>query len=684
MCGIAGILCRAGAPPEIAALRAMAVALRHRGPDAAGVFRDARCGLAHTRLAIIDAAGGRQPMADADGEAYLVFNGEIFNYVELRDELIALGHRFRTRSDTEVVVQALRAWGDQALVRFNGQFALAQWRPRDRTLLLARDRLGVRPLYVCERAGRVHFASEVKAIFAADPAIPRELDPLGLAETFTFWTVVAPRTAFRGVEELPPGHVRVYHPGGVTERWYWRPQFPPDGGGFRGSLADAGEAVRAALTRATELRALRSDVPVGCYLSGGLDSSLVAALAQRARGGRLRTFSLRFADGEFDEGRFQHEMVRRLDSDHTEVEITRAAIAAELPQVVRHTERPVLRTAPAPMLVLARHVRAAGINVVLTGEGADEMFAGYDVFREARVRRFWAREPRSQLRPRLLDRLYPYLARSPAAARAMAREFFARDLDRAGQPGFAHAPRWRSASALQRVFSPALRRTIAAAGDPIAALLATLPAEFSRWDPLAQDQYLEIRTVLSGYLLASQGDRVAMASSVEARHPFLDTDVVELACALPADYKLRVLDEKHVVKRAAAGLVPDAIVRRPKQPYRAPDALALGDRPPAWLADALAPAAIADAGVFDPEVVARLVGKCTAAAAPPSHADSMALTGVVSTQLLHRQLIARLDRCDAIGPDAIELTTVIDHLSLYPSARDPRDPHDPPPLLPAA
>src|SRR5262249_11091124 len=390
----------------------------------------------------------------------------------------------------------------------------------------------------------------------------------------------------------------------------------------------------------------------------------------------LRSFSRRFTEDEFDEGRFQHEMVRRLgsDQDHTEVEISRAAIAAELPQVIRHTERPVLRTAPVPMLVLARRVRDAGIKVVLTGEGADELFAGYDVFREARVRRFWAREPRSQLRPRLLDRLYPYLARSPAAARAMAREFFARDLDRADQPGFAHAPRWRSATALQRVFSPALRRAIGAAGDPIAALLATLPAEFSRWDPLAQDQYLEIRTLLSGYLLAAQGARVAMASSVEARYPFLDADVVELACALPADYKLRVLDEKHVLKRAAAGLVPDSIVRRPKQPYRAPDALALcGDRPPAWIADELAPAAIADAGVFDPDIVARLVRKCSGAAAPPSNADGMALTGVLSTQLLHRQLIrARLD------PDpAIDLGTVIDHVighvSPYPTARDSHD-----------
>ncbi|HEX7840535.1 MAG TPA: asparagine synthase-related protein, partial [Kofleriaceae bacterium] len=372
---------------------------------------------------------------------------------------------------------------------------------------------------------------------------------------------------------------------------------------------------------------------------------------------------------------FQREMARLLGSDHQEIEISRATIAEELPHVIRHTERPVLRTAPAPMLVLSRLVRDAGIKVVLTGEGADEMFAGYDVFREARVRRFWAREPRSRLRPRLLDRLYPYLLRSPASARAMARQFFARDLDRPDAPDFAHAPRWRATMALQRVFSAELRQELAAGdpdGDPIARLIATLPAEFGGWDPLARDQYLEIRTLLSGYILASQGDRVAMANSVEARFPFLDTGVVELACSLPADYKLHVLDEKHVLKRAAEGLVPASILRRPKQPYRAPDALALCQDPvPAWVTEELAPAAIADAGVFDPDAVARLWRKCRDhAAAPLSNADNMALTGVLSTQLLHRQLIRA--RPDRNAP--IEMRTVIDHAQ--PPVRNEREAHD--------
>lgn len=614
----------------------MAGALFHRGPDEQGIYRDPHCGLAHTRLSIIDLAGGAQPMVDVEDELVIAYNGEVFNYIELRAELVANGARFRTSSDTEVVLQAYRAWGIRAVERFNGQFAFAIWDRANRRLVLARDRLGVRPLYLCEHAGGLAFASEVKAIFAGVPELPRALDPHGLAETFTFWSVVPPQAMFAGIEELRPGHVRVYTPEGMTETCYWAPSYEPT---FRGSVEDASAAVGEALERATRLRVLRADVPVGSYLSGGLDSSFVAALARRAIADRLHTFSLRFADAEYDETGFQREMVARLGSEHHEVVVSRADIAEAFPATVYATERPLLRTAPAPLYLLAKLVRDHGIKVVLTGEGADEMFAGYDLFREARVRRFCAREPGSTRRPLLLDKLYPYLARGPARARAMAREFFLRDLELADRPEFAHLPRWRSARALHRLFAPGVREQLATF-DPIDRLLATIPAEHAGWDPLARDQYLEIRTLLSGYLLASQGDRVAMASSVEGRFPFLDKDVVELAASLPPDYKLRVLDEKHVVKRAAAGLVPPAITGRSKQPYRAPDAQAfVGGHTPAWVHDALAPADIAAAGVFDPGAVAALWAKCQRASDQLSNADNMALVGVLSTQLLHRMFV---------------------------------------------
>jgi asparagine synthase (glutamine-hydrolysing) len=641
VCGIAGILALSprAAPPERGELLQMTGALHHRGPDESGIYRDRRVGLAHTRLSIIDLKSGQQPLANEDETLWISFNGEIFNYLELRAELTACGHRFRTHSDTEVIVHAYEEWGADAFARMNGQWAVALWDSRAERLVLTRDRLGVRPLYLCAHAGRLYFASEVKAIFAADATVPRALDPAGLEETFTFWTVVPPRSVFAGIEELRPGHVRTYTPDGVTETAYWRPQYPlGEEGQLEGSIEDAEEQVRAAIEKAVELRMLRADVPVGSYLSGGLDSSLVAALGQRFASGQFQTYSLRFEDAEYDETPFQHEMVKRLGSQHHELVCSRDDIARVFPDVIRHAERPLLRTAPAPLFLLSKLVRDSGVKVVLTGEGADEMFAGYDLFREGKVRRFWARQPGSKLRPRLLERLYPYLQRSPVSQREMAQKFFGRRLDQAGAPGFAHGTRWESASALKRLFTPAVRAA-ASQRDVVAELLATLPPEFPRWTPLSQDQYLETRTLLGGYLLSSQGDRVLMAHSVEGRFPFLDRDVVELANRLPPEYKLRVLDEKHVLKRVARPLLPESILTRKKQPYRAPDALSFMGAAGSYLNDFLSAEAVAQAGVFEPEAVAQLWRKCRAAAGQMSNADNMALVGVLSTQLLHHSFV---------------------------------------------
>ena len=455
MCGIAGsVALHAGLPPpSLEDARAMVGAIRHRGPDEFGVYRDALAVLGHARLSIIDLATGQQPLSNEDGTLWVVFNGEIFNYVELRAELVALGHRFRTQSDTEVIVHAWEAWGERAFGRFNGQFAIALWDATHRRLMLARDRLGVRPVYLCRHGGRLWFASEVKAIFAGDPSIPRELDPAGLAETLTFWTVVAPQSVFRGVSELEPGHLQIVSAQGTEDRPFWEPTYPvAPGDGFRGSLAEAAERVRETLEQAVRLRMLRADVPVGSYLSGGLDSSLVAAMGRRVKGGTFCTFSLRFEDAEYDETPFQRAVASRIGSEHREIVVSRRDIADAFPAVVAHAERPLLRTAPAPLYLLSRLVRDAGIKVVLTGEGADEMFGGYDLFREGKVRRFWGRRPASELRPRLLERLYPYLARSPVAQLGMAREFFGRGRERWAEPGFAHQTRWQSGAALQRLF----------------------------------------------------------------------------------------------------------------------------------------------------------------------------------------------------------------------------------------
>ena len=662
MCGIVGsVALRPGLePPSIDGLRAMIGAIRHRGPDEFGVYRDDRAGLGHARLSIIDLATGQQPLGNEDGTLWTVYNGEIYNYVELRAELESLGHRFRTRSDTEVIVHAWEAWREDCFRRFNGQFAIALWDSARGELVLARDRLGVRPVYLCEHGGRLWFASEVKAIFAGDPSIPRRLDPVGLAETFTFWTVVPPQSVFAGVTELEPGHVRVVSSTGSRERAYWEPRFAArQEDVLGGSEADAVAAVRDSIERAVRLRILRADVPVGSYLSGGLDSSLVAALGRRVKGDRFQTFSIRFEDPEYDETGYQRAVVAHIGSEHHEVVVGRREIARAFPDVVFHAERPLLRTAPAPLYLLSRLVRQCGIKVVLTGEGADEIFAGYDLFREGKIRRFWGRQPTSTLRPRLLDRLYPWLSRSPVAQRGMAREFFGRGRERFSEPGFAHQMRWQSATALLRLLAPDLRPAVERV-DVVERLLSSLPRDFPGWSPLAQDQYIESRTLLSGYLLASQGDRMLMAHSVEGRFPFLDPDVVDLANSLPSRLKLRVLDEKYVLKRAAEGLVPSEVIRRKKQPYRAPDALSFLGRGAEWAADVVSREAVASAGIFDPQAVDRLWRKCQAAGGGEqfSNADNMSLVAVLSTGLLHEQFVRRSPR----GVVCPECRTVVDRI----------------------
>ncbi len=655
MCGIAGILSGSGASPNLDELRRMAGAIRHRGPDEFGAYLDAQCGLSHARLSIIDLSSGQQPLSNEDDTLYIAFNGEIFNYVELRAELEALGHRFKTKSDTEVIVHAWEAWGEAAFPRMNGQWAVALWDRTRQTLVLSRDRVGVRPLYFGRHQGRLYFASEVKAIFAADRSFPRRLDPRGIDETFSFWSVVPPQTVFEGIEELEPGHTLVIAPSGTTRRAYYEPSFPRRGDAARLSIEDATLAVGEALERASRLRMVRADVPVGSYLSGGLDSSLVAALGMRAKGSGFKTFSLRFADAEYDETVHQRTMVELLGTDHQEVICHRADIANVFPAVVFHAERPLLRTAPAPMFLLSRLVHQSGIKVVLTGEGADEMFAGYDLFREAKLRRFCAKYPQSTQRPRLLERLYPYLSRSPVAMRSVSRQFFLRGLERAGEPGFSHDMRWNTTSALKRLYAKPFVAELSGF-DSRARLLGNLPRDYAEWSPLAQDQYLEIRTLLSGYILPSQGDRMLMANSVEGRFPFLDAEVMALAASLPASFKLRVLNEKYILKRVAKGLVPDSIISRPKQPYRAPDALSfVGDTLPEYLEEALAPRALDAAGIFDRERVGQLFQKCKAqgGAGQFSNADNMAFVGVLSTQLLHQSLVV-----DPIDAPLVELKTL--------------------------
>ncbi len=647
MCGFAGIVDfrDRGETPSVELLTEMIGQVRHRGPDEYGLYRDRHAGLVHARLSLIDLVSGQQPLANETKSLWIIFNGEIYNYVELRRDLEAAGHLFRTKSDTEVIVHAFEEWGEECFRRFNGQWSLALWDSLRRRLTFSRDQVGICPLFYHEGGGIVRFGSEVKAIFA-DPAVPRRFDPRGLAQTFTYWASIAPQAIFEGIRELEPGSYRTYGPdGSATTRRYWYPKYPTRATDhYPLDVRDATEALRERLFEATKLRMLRADVPVGSYLSGGIDSSLTAWLGRQVKEGDFRTFSIRFADAEFDETPAQRAMAATLDSRHEEMMVRREDIAEVFPDVVWHAERPLLRTAPAPLFLLSRLVREARIKAVLTGEGADEVLAGYDIFRETKIREFWSHAPRSEGRPKLFDRLYPYLARSPQRTRGLAVEFWRRGIDNPDAPAFSHDPRWRTTAMVKKFLSPDLAATLERQSMPD--VLDQLPAEFSSWDSLGRAQYLEVVTLLSAYLISSQGDRMLMAHSVEGRFPFLDAEVMDFCNALPPHYKIAGLTEKFLLRRLAQGILPDEIVHRQKQPYRAPDAMSfVVPAPPPYVDDLLSEESLRRAGIFHPTAVRTLFAKCVergkiqGANDNFSNTDNMAVVGILSTQLLHRQFI---------------------------------------------
>ncbi len=639
MCGIAGILgLTSGPPPQTSELVAMITRLRHRGPDGEGIYSDRRVGLAHARLSIIDLEGGRQPLHNEDKSVWVVFNGEIFNYIELRPLLEAQGHRFYTHSDTEVIVHLYEQYGDDFVQHLNGQFAIALWDTRRRRLVLARDRTGIRPLFYTRTASRFLFASEIKALFAC-PDVARRLDPQALGEIFTYWSTLAPRTAFAGIESLAPGEMMAVDEHGDARRHrYWDWSFPEHATPPARPVEDYADELRALLVDAVRLQ-LRADVPVGAYLSGGLDSSIIASIIKNFSDTRLCTFALTFDDAEFDESAHQYELVQYLGTHHTSLRCRSADIATAFPRTIWHTETPILRTAPTPLMLLAERVRAENYKVVLTGEGADELFAGYDIFKEAKIRRFLARAPQSRWRPRILERLYPYLTHSPANGRAFTHRFFSEGMEHRDQPYFAHIPRWTTTRRSWQFFSADLTQQLVD-WDPYRRITAWLPPELSRAIPLGRDQYVEAHTLMSGYLLCSQGDRMAMAHSVEARYPYLDHRLIEFANRLPAQLKLRGLVEKFILKKAVHGLLPETIRQRTKQPYRAPDSGSFfhNGRPVDYVAELLDVKRIRESGYFDPLAVTKLMEKCGRGRAI-GFGDNMAFVGILSTMLVDAMFI---------------------------------------------
>ena len=643
MCGIAGIARREGGGIDTRTLARMAAAIQHRGPDGYGFYAGQHVGLAHTRLSIIDLAGGSQPLSNEDGRVWVTYNGEVYNYRELAAELTARGHRVRTRCDTEVLVHGWEEWGPGLLDRLNGQFAFAIHDQRTQTVFLARDRFGVRPLFYALRNDSLYFASEVKAIFATGE-VPAAADPAGLDEVFTFWATRAPRTPFRGVYSLEPGTCARWKAGYFGVERYYSPRYQETGAESPSAVAELGELMRSSVAFR-----MRADVPVGGYLSGGLDSTITCALAAKATPHALRTFSVSFQDPRLDESGYQQLVAQSVGSEHAVQRIGSDEIAEAFPAVIRHTETPLVRTGPAPLFLLSRLTRERGIKVVLTGEGADELFMGYDLFKETRLRHMHLRHPGSPRSDALFGQLYPYLEQGGRGG-----EFWRRFFSDAGSPSdplFSHLPRFLLTSRIKEFYSADMRAALTG-HDPLAELRDSLPPEFQRWSPLHKAAYLEVVTLLAPYLLSSQGDRMAMAHGVEGRFPFLDHRLFEFAAALPTRSKLRGLREKDILRRWARSVIPARVEQRSKQPYRAPDAPAFfGPRPPAYVEALLDSTSLRDTGLFDPRAVAGLVRRCREGRAS-GFRENQALVAILSTQLSHTELLTSRAPLPTLGrPD---------------------------------
>ena len=609
----------------------MVAMLAHRGPDGHGFYRDERAGLAHARLSLIDLAGGFQPIHNQDRSLWLTFNGEIFNYKELRAELAALGHRFYTEGDGEVIVHAYERYGTNAWRMLNGQFAFALWDTRARCLWLVRDRVGILPLHYAVVGEHLVFASEAKALFAGG-RVQRDFDPRGIAEAFTLWSTLAPRTVFRDVRAVRPATaLRIDGALNLTELRYWEPD--PHAAADETS-AQAVERLHEQLLRSVRLR-LRADVPVGSYVSGGLDSSVLSTYAKQEFGPSLKTFGIRFADPRYDETTEQHEVARHLGTRHHEILCDGDAIRGALADVVWHCEAPLLRTSPIPMFLLSKLVRDSGTKTVLSGEGADELFAGYTIFKEDQIRRFAARLPASSVRPALLNRIHHYVGDARVRATPFWQDFFRRNVADTAHPFYSHLIRWQNNAWTLRLLSPEVQL---AADLPatMERLESSLPAGWQTWDMLLRAQVTEIHSFLSSYLLSSQGDRVAMAHGVEVRYPFLDPDVIDLAMTLPRRHKLLGLRDKIVLRRLAQRLLPPTVAGRKKKPFRAPIAPVLFGKEAGTAFDALL--AAGDDGLVDHPAARKLIAKVRLHdGRAAGEREEMGLIGILSLRMLAQQ-----------------------------------------------
>jgi len=558
MCGIVGIYDRSGAPVCEDLLARMTGIIRHRGPDGEGSFTAPGVGIAMRRLSIIDLQGGAQPVTNEDGSVQVVFNGEIYNYIELREELVSRGHHFKTRSDTEVIVHGYEEWGSDCVRRFNGMFAFALWDQSKKEILLARDHLGIKPLYYAELGQRVVFASEIKAILE-DASCPCAVDLNSLGRLFSLRFVPSPHTLFSGIKKLPAGHRMTISASGVrVERfWNWKPQ-------LRRTVneRDLIEEYQQLLQDAVRIQ-MRSDVPVGLFLSSGVDSSTVLALMNQHASGAVRTFTIGFeGNGDNDEAADAAKIARTFGADHTEMIVTAADYQKYYERYLWNLEEPLGNESAAAFYFVSL-IASRRVKVALNGQGADEPWAGYARYKGVKLSRYYRMLP-SFVTSRLALPFFQKLVRNEQRKRALSSLHEPDLLTR-----FVNIYSFYSTAMKAELFQPWVREHISVDGQEARADIARLQRDVTHLDPVTQMLYIDTRANLPDDLLMVC-DKTAMANSLEGRVPFLDVRLVEFIETLPSSLKLRGLTGKYLHKKACEKWLPREIVHRKKKGFANP------------------------------------------------------------------------------------------------------------------
>lgn len=565
MCGIAGFYKPSRYINDYSiTIKNMLSLIQHRGSDEAGYYVDNNAAMGTTRLSIIDIQNATQPLSDQSKRYWICYNGELYNYKELKNELQQEGIAFYTNSDTEVVLQAWIYWKEKCLRKFNGAFAFAIYDTQEVILFLARDRYGERPLFYSEQNGEFIFASEMKAFLGYD-GFSFDWDEQQLTSILALWTPLPKQTGFKNIKQLPMGEYLIVNGerSNLIRSSYTKLNFETTS--FVQTESDAIEQTRALLLESVKLR-LRSDVEVGVYLSGGLDSSIITQLASEVSTQPVQTFSVEFEDKEFDESDDQKLIAKHFGTKHSSITITSKDISENFPIALFHAETPTFRTAFVPMFLLSKKVQDEGIKVVLSGEGADETFLGYDLFKETLLRISWNKIS-NQERKDKLAKMYPHLNHFNSANRAYLMGLY-QQFSEEKMPGlFSHEMRFQNGC-----FSTRLLKN----HDNLFKEIYKLTEEeicYTKLSPIQKAQWLEFKTLLPGYLLSTQGDRMSLAHGVENRCPFLDPSIVNFSSSVNLKFD-DGFNEKYLLKKAFQKKLPKRIVEKSKYPYRAPDSSA--------------------------------------------------------------------------------------------------------------